>query len=150
MKAVVQRVKRASVTVDQELTGAIDRGLLVFLGISKKDTKESLEWLAEKIIRLRIFPDEQGKMHYSVSDLQLGVLVVSQFTLLADCSQGRRPDFFQAAEASQAKPFYEEFIAILEKKLAYPVQRGVFGAKMEVELLNDGPVTLICEHEAER
>lgn len=144
MKALIQRVSSASVIVEQATVGAIGKGLLVFLGIGREDTKKEAHALAEKVAHLRIFTDEAGKMNLSIADLHLEALVVSQFTLYAQVS-GRRPDFIQAAPPEQAEPLYREFIHYLEKKLEHQVPEGRFGAKMEVHLINDGPVTILLE-----
>ena len=145
MKAVVQRVSGASVVVDGETLGAIDRGLLVLLGVGPADTEVEARWLARKLMTLRIFPDEQGRMNLSVADLGLGVLVVSQFTLFGDCRKGRRPSFARAAHPDHAEPLYERFCEILAEEGCRDVARGRFGADMKVSLLNDGPVTLILD-----
>ncbi len=145
MKAVVQRVKSAHVVVADAIVGQIDMGLLVLLGIAKADTEADGKWLAEKIASLRIFPDERGKMGFSVKDLNLQVLVVSQFTLYGDCQTSRRPDFMQAADARVAKPLYHTFICQLQEILGRPIPTGSFGDKMEVHMVGDGPVTLIIE-----
>lgn len=144
MRAVVQRVSRAQVTVGTEVTGAIDRGLLVLLGVTHDDTPERARWLAEKVVGLRIFADAEDKMNLGVAEVGGGVLVVSQFTLYGDCSKGRRPSFITAAPPEIAIPLYEEFINAV-KAQGVAVATGRFGAMMQVELVNDGPVTLIVE-----
>jgi D-tyrosyl-tRNA(Tyr) deacylase len=144
MRAVVQRVSRAKVTVGEETTGAIGAGLLVLLGVAPDDTPEQARWLAEKIVGLRIFTDAEDKMNLGLSDVRGAMLVVSQFTLYGDCRKGRRPSFIGAAPPEIAIPLYEEFINTV-KSLGVPVQTGRFGAMMQVELVNDGPVTLIVE-----
>lgn len=144
MRAVLQRVTRASVTVDGEVVGRIERGLLVLLGMTHTDTAEQARWLADKTVGLRIFADEQGKMNRSVADVNGAVLVVSQFTLYGDCQKGRRPSFIEAAPPEIAIPLYEEYVNAI-KALGIPVETGRFGAMMNVELVNDGPVTLILE-----
>ncbi len=144
MRAVVQRVSRASVTVDGAITGAIDGGLLVLLGVAPDDGDEQIAWLANKLVGLRIFPDDDGKMNLSVADVGGGMLVVSQFTLYGDCRKGRRPSFVKAAHPSHAEPTYEAFCERVAT-LGVPVERGIFGADMKVELLNDGPVTLLID-----
>jgi len=144
MRAVVQRVSRASVTVDGAITGAIDHGLLVLLGVAPDDGDQELDWLAKKLVGLRIFPDADGKMNLGLSDIGGGMLVVSQFTLYGDCRKGRRPSFVKAAHPSHAEPTYEAFCERVAT-LGVPVERGIFGADMKVELLNDGPVTLIID-----
>lgn len=144
MRAVVQRVSQAKVIIQQQIVGQIDRGLLVLLGIHTSDTSSQVKWLAEKIIGLRIFEDDAGKMNHSLNEAQGGLLVVSQFTLYGDCSQGRRPSFITAARPEQAIPLYEAFLARC-RELCPVVQAGQFGADMQVHLVNDGPVTLIIE-----
>ncbi len=144
MRAVVQRVSQAKVIIQQQTVGQIDRGLLVLLGIHTSDTSTQVKWLAEKIVGLRIFEDEAGKMNRSLTEVQGGLLVVSQFTLYGDCSQGRRPSFIAAARPERAIPLYEEFLSRC-RELCPIVQAGQFGADMQVHLVNDGPVTLIVE-----
>ncbi len=144
MRAVVQRVARASVTVDGQVTGAIEHGLLVLLGVAPADGERERDWLAGKIVGLRIFPDAEGKMNLSLADVAGGMLVVSQFTLYGDCRKGRRPSFVKAAHPSLAEPAYEAFCEAVAA-LGVPVERGVFGGDMKVELLNDGPVTLVID-----
>jgi D-tyrosyl-tRNA(Tyr) deacylase len=144
MRAVIQRVSRSQVKVDGAITGEIKRGLLVLLGITHDDTKEKAIWLADKCANLRIFPDQEGKMNLNVVEVGGGILVVSQFTLYGDCSKGKRPGFSAAARPEIAEPLYQEFSKRL-RLLGINTQNGIFGADMEVELLNDGPVTLIAE-----
>lgn len=144
MRVVLQRVKSAHVKVDGQTVGSIERGAVILVGIHPKDTPEILEWMAQKVTQLRYFEDLQGKMNLSLDEVQGQLLVISQFTLYGNCNEGRRPDFFQAAPASIAKPLFDQFLKILENKIG-PVQTGVFGAYMEVSLVNDGPVTLILE-----
>jgi D-tyrosyl-tRNA(Tyr) deacylase len=144
MRAVVQRVSRASVTVGGEVVGRIERGLLVLLGVAPDDTPEHVRWLADKVVGLRIFRDDEGKMNRDVVEVGGGVLVVSQFTLYGDCSKGKRPSFISAARPEVAIPLYEAFINAV-KALGVPVSAGEFGADMSVELVNEGPVTLIVE-----
>ncbi len=146
MRAVVQRVHRASVSVDGKLVGAIGKGLLVFVGVGSRDTEADLEWMCEKILNLRIFEDEQGKMNLSVLDVDGELLVISQFTLYGDCRKGRRPSFSEAASPELGKDFYEAFLSKLKAKIK-KVEQGIFGAHMEVELVNDGPVTLLLDSE---
>jgi D-aminoacyl-tRNA deacylase len=145
MRAVVQRVSRASVTVDGEVVGAIDGGLLVLLGAGAGDTGEDLQYLVDKIVNLRIFADEAGKMNRSVLDQGGGVLCISQFTLYGDARKGRRPSFLDALEPVAARALYEESLVALGKAGVTRVASGVFGADMKVELLNDGPVTLLLD-----
>jgi D-tyrosyl-tRNA(Tyr) deacylase len=144
MRAVVQRVNRAHVTVDGDVVGRIERGLLVLLGVSRTDTVDQARWLAEKVVGLRIFEDADGKMNLAVADVAGGVLVVSQFTLYGDCSKGRRPSFVDAAPPETAIPLYEAFVNAV-KAQGIPTATGRFRAMMEVELVNDGPVTLIVD-----
>ena len=144
MIAVVQRVSRASVTVDGAVTGEIGTGLLVLLGVREGDADGDADYLARKIGGLRIFPDENGKMNRSCSDAGGAMLVVSQFTLCGDCRKGRRPSFEHAAEPAEATRLYEYFCGRLRQQ-DYRVETGGFGAMMDVELVNDGPVTLVIE-----
>jgi D-tyrosyl-tRNA(Tyr) deacylase len=144
MRAVVQRVRQARVVVGEEVVGEIGRGLLVLLGVARDDTAEQVRWLADKIVSLRIFADADGKMNLSVADAGGGLLVVSQFTLYGDCRKGRRPSFIEAAPPEIAVPLYEQFINAV-KAQGIPVATGRFGAMMQVELANDGPVTLILD-----
>lgn len=144
MRSVIQRVSRASVTVDGELKARIDKGLLVLLGIHEKDGKKEIEWMAEKIINLRIFEDHDGKMNHSLRDIEASMLIVSQFTLYGDCRKGRRPGYSQAAPPHIAEPLYQQFIAEVEKR-GIITGSGKFGAMMDVSLVNDGPVTLLID-----
>jgi D-tyrosyl-tRNA(Tyr) deacylase len=144
MRAVIQRVGRASVAVDGEIVGKIGRGLLILLGVTHSDTPAEAVWLAEKTVSLRIFNDADGKMNFGLTDVKGAVLVVSQFTLYGDAQKGRRPSFIAAARPEQAIPLYEAFVNGI-KALGIPVETGRFGAMMDVELVNDGPVTLILE-----
>lgn len=144
MRAVIQRVKSSSVTVGDETVGKIDSGLLVLLGVAKPDQTADADFLAEKIVNLRIFEDEQGKMNRSLIDIGGEMLVVSQFTLLGDCRKGRRPSFTEAAGPDKANELYEYFVAQV-RKTGLTVATGRFRAMMEVSLINDGPVTLILE-----
>lgn len=145
MRAVLQRVKRASVTVEGNITGAIEEGLLVLLGIEEADTLEDMNWLAGKLVNLRIFNDEQGVMNRSLLDVGGGLLLVSQFTLFAATKKGNRPSYSRAAPPAIAVPIYEKMIELLSAELGKPIQMGVFGADMKVELLNDGPVTIVID-----
>jgi D-tyrosyl-tRNA(Tyr) deacylase len=142
MRALIQRVSRASVTVDQRISGSIEKGLLILLGIEEADTEEDLTWLSRKIAGLRLFDDDQGLMNLGLSDVRGGILLVSQFTLHAATKKGNRPSFIRAARPDFAKPMYEKMILQLQADLGQPIETGVFGAQMEVELLNDGPVTI--------
>lgn len=144
MRAVIQRVKSSSVTVGDETVGKIDSGLLVLLGVAKPDQTAGADFLAEKIVNLRIFEDKQGKMNRSLIDIGGEMLVVSQFTLLGDCRKGRRPSFTEAAGPDKANELYEYFVAQV-RKTGLTVATGRFRAMMEVALINDGPVTLILE-----
>jgi D-tyrosyl-tRNA(Tyr) deacylase len=144
MRAVLQRVSRAAVTIGGETAGAIERGLLVLLGVAVADTADDARRLADKVAGLRVFNDEAGKMNRSVADVGGGVLVVSQFTLYGDCRKGRRPSFIAAAPPEVAVPLYEAFVDAL-RALGLPTATGRFGAMMQVELVNDGPVTLIVD-----
>jgi D-tyrosyl-tRNA(Tyr) deacylase len=144
MRAVVQRVTRAKVTVDNETTGEIKQGLVVLLGVARDDSEADAEYLASKIIALRIFDDEAGKMNRSVKDVSGGVLVISQFTLYGDVRRGLRPSWFDAAAPEVARPLYELFIAEV-KKLIGEVATGSFQSMMQVELVNDGPVTILID-----
>jgi D-tyrosyl-tRNA(Tyr) deacylase len=144
MRIVLQRVKRASVSVNASITGSIQSGILILLGIHNSDTPKQADYLAEKCAALRIFPDENGKMNRSLSDTGGRALVVSQFTLYGDCSHGRRPSFTEAAGAEKGRELYLYFVEKLET-LVGKVETGVFGAMMDVELVNDGPVTLILD-----
>ena len=145
MRVVVQRSKAASVTIADKVAGAIDFGLVVLVAIAPSDGRKQVEWMAEKVAHLRIFPDEQGKMNRSVLDEGGGILVVSQFTLYGDCRKGRRPHFGGAAQPDHAIPMYELFCAQLRKIGISSVETGQFGAMMQVQLVNDGPVTLIID-----
>jgi len=143
MRAVVQRVSRARVDVDGDTVGAIEQGLLVLLGVQAPDTERDADYLAAKIVGLRIFNDAQGKMNLDVQDVHGGVLVVSQFTLYGDARKGRRPSFVQAAPPEKAEHLYEYFLEATARSV--PVAHGVFGAHMQVHLVNDGPVTLLLD-----
>jgi D-aminoacyl-tRNA deacylase len=145
MRAVIQRVSEASVTVDEKITGAIKTGLLIFLGIEDADSTEDIEWLSNKIINLRIFNDENGVMNISLKDTNGEVLLVSQFTLHAATKKGNRPSYIRASKPETAIPLYEQMIAQLEKDAGKKIQTGIFGADMKVRLLNDGPVTIIID-----
>jgi D-tyrosyl-tRNA(Tyr) deacylase len=145
MRAVIQRVTRASVEIQHEIVSQIGRGLLVFLGIETADSRDDIVWLAGKIARLRVFSDENGAMNLSVQNIAGDLLIVSQFTLLASTRKGNRPSFVGAAAPEQANQLYEEFCEQLEREVAKPVCRGVFGADMQIELVNDGPVTICLD-----
>ncbi len=145
MKAVVQRVSSASVTINKIVTSEIKIGLLVLLGITHNDGSEDIDWLTKKLIGLRIFSDDQGLMNLSVNEVDGDILVISQFTLFASTKKGNRPSFLEAARPDVAIPLYEEFVDTLSRKLKKPVFTGEFGADMKVELLNDGPVTIVID-----
>jgi len=145
MKIVVQRVKRASVTVDGTVTGSINQGLLLLIGIHESDSKEEIDWCCRKISKLRIFEDDEGKMNRSVQDVEGGILAVSQFTLYGNTRKGTRPSFIEAAKPDVAEPLYDYMVERFKKITNLNVQEGKFGAMMDVELINDGPVTIIVE-----
>ena len=146
MRSVIQRVTRASVHVDAQVTGEIGAGLLILLGVSRTDNQESSVYLAEKIANLRIFSDEAGKMNLSLIDIGGSALVVSQFTLYGDTRGGRRPSYIEAAPSEEANRLYEEFVRAM-RRLGIKVETGVFQAHMQVELVNDGPVTILVDSE---
>ena len=144
MRLVVQRVKYASVKVDDNIVGKIDKGYMVLIGITDTDTKETCDYLAEKLIKLRVFDDENDNMNYDLEKVGGSLLLISQFTLYADASKGNRPSFVHAAKPEISKPLYEYFCDRCKEKGIH-VEKGIFGADMKVELLNDGPVTIILE-----
>lgn len=144
MRAVLQRVTSSKVVVDGEIVGSIEKGLNVLLGISKEDTIEDIPYLKDKIIKLRIFEDEEGKMNKSLLDVGGEILLISQFTLYGDCRKGRRPNFMEALGGEEANKIYDEFVKSL-KGTGIKVETGIFGAHMDVSIENDGPVTLIVE-----
>ena len=145
MRVVLQRVSRAEVRIGGRTAGRIGRGFLLLVGLRADDTDEKLRWMADKVIGLRLFPDADGKMNLGLEDVGGGLLVVSQFTLYGDARKGRRPSFIEAAPPDVAIPLYERFVQLLRERAPGPVETGEFGAMMEVELVNDGPVTLILE-----
>lgn len=145
MRLVIQRVKKAKVTVSDRIIGEIEEGLLILAGIHHHDNKEIIEWGCNKISRLRIFEDEQGKMNRSVTDIGGSVLIVSQFTLYGDANKGNRPSFIEAARPETAEPLYRHMISYLNETTDLKVEEGEFGAMMDIELINSGPVTLILE-----
>lgn len=145
MRAVLQRVSKASVAIDGDIRSSIEKGILILLGIENNDTQEDIEWLSGKITRLRIFDDSDGIMNLSVADAEGEILLISQFTLHASTKKGNRPSYIKAAKPDFAIPMYEKFIAQIEKDLGKSVKTGEFGANMQVELLNDGPVTIIID-----
>lgn len=147
MRLVIQRVSEARVCIENEVCGSIAKGLLVLLGIQKEDKAEDVPWFVNKLVNMRIFNDNQGKMNLSVKDVKGEVLLISQFTLYGNCLSGRRPDYIQAAPPILAEPLYERFLAEIAKEMG-SVQSGRFGADMQVSLINDGPVTLILEKPA--
>lgn len=142
MRVLIQRVKRASVTIEGKIKSEISKGLLVLLGIENSDTKEDIQWLCNKIVNLRIFDDENGVMNLSLKETNSEILVVSQFTLFASTKKGNRPSYIRASKPDIAVPLYEEFCKELETLIKKAVQTGSFGAHMDVELINDGPVTI--------
>ena len=144
MRLVLQRVKKASVFVDNKVEGEIGLGLLVLLGVEQNDDKEDVLWLVKKLLGIRVFSDENGKMNLSLKQVNGSVLVVSQFTLHASTKKGNRPSYMNAAEPKKANEFYEEFILQIKNE-GVQVQTGVFGANMQVELINDGPVTIVLD-----
>ena len=145
MRAVVQRAARAEVSVQGKIAGSIGKGVLVLLGISQNDTFDEVKWLADKIVGLRIFDDNEGKMNLSLLDIGAEMLVVSQFTLYGDCRKGKRPSYSRAARPEQAVLMYNEFVEYCKSKYDVNVNTGVFQAHMDVSLINDGPVTLIID-----
>jgi D-tyrosyl-tRNA(Tyr) deacylase len=145
MRLVIQRVKHASVTVEKQVTGKIEEGLLVLVGIEDTDTKDDSNWLAGKVVNLRIFDDEDGVMNRSVTEIDGNMLIVSQFTLMASTKKGNRPSYIRASKHEFAIPMYEQFCAAVSALLGKPVQTGIFGADMQVELLNNGPVTIFID-----
>ena len=145
MKVVIQRVTRASVTIEQQLFSSISKGMLVLVGIQADDTDEDINWLASKIVNLRIFDDENGVMNKSIWESGGEILAVSQFTLMARTKKGNRPSYIDAAPPAISIPLYEKFVATLSQELHKEVQTGQFGADMKVELINDGPVTIIVD-----
>lgn len=145
MRVLIQRVNRASVTIDNKVKSSIENGLLVFVGICEEDTQEDILWLVKKIVNLRVFDDENGVMNLSVIDTDGDILAVSQFTLMASTKKGNRPSYIKAAAPEISVPLYEAFCGELEKAMNKPVQTGVFGADMKIELLNNGPVTIFID-----
>lgn len=147
MRVVLQRVARASVSIDGRIAGAIGRGFCLLVGLTHGDTDATVDWMAEKVAGLRLFPDAEGKMNLGLDEVGGGVLVISQFTLYGDSAKGRRPSFIDAARPETAIPLYERFVSALRAG-GLEVATGEFGADMQVEILNDGPVTLILERNA--
>ncbi len=148
MRAVIQRVSEAKVTIRGETVGRIGRGLVVLVGVEQGDTEADVEWLAGKIARMRIFADEAGRMNLSIAEIAGEAVVVSQFTLHASTAKGNRPGFTRAARPEEAIPLYERFLAVLGPLVSRPLATGVFGADMQVSLVNDGPVTIIIDSRA--
>ena len=148
MRAVIQRVRNASCTVNNEITGQINHGFMVLLGIEESDTDEDLIWLAQKIANMRVFSDENGLMNKSLEDVQGNILLISQFTLFAATKKGNRPGFTRSARPEYAIPLYEKMIVELAKLTETKIQTGVFGADMQISLVNDGPVTIIIDTKA--
>ena len=148
MRAVIQRVAEAKVSIDGVVKGAIQHGLAVLLAVEEADTAEDIEWLSGKIVRLRVFDDENGVMNRSVQDVQGGILLVSQFTLFASTKKGNRPSYSRSARPEIAVPLYQQFMARLAQDLGRPIETGEFGAEMQVSLTNDGPVTIIIDSKA--
>src|SRR6476619_377717 len=145
MRAVVQRVAKARVTIEEKVNGQIENGLLVLMGIEDADTDEDIEWLSARIVNLRIFDDEKGVMNISVKDIAGNILLISQFTLHASTKKGNRPSYIKASKPAIAIPLYEQMISQLETDLGAAIGKGIFGADMKVELLNDGPVTIVID-----
>lgn len=145
MRILIQRVTRASVTIDKEVKSMINKGLLILIGIEESDNGEDIEWLVKKCVNLRIFDDEQGIMNKSILESEGDVLAVSQFTLMASTKKGNRPSYIRAAKPEISIPLYEEFCRKMEEALNKPIMTGVFGADMQVELINDGPVTIFID-----
>lgn len=145
MRAVVQRVKEASVTIDGTVKDAIGQGLMILLGVEDADTTADADWLAQKVVKLRIFDDEAGVMNRSAADIGGEILVVSQFTLLALTARGNRPSYIRASRPDHAKPMYEAFCSFVEQQLGKPIGTGTFGADMQIALVNDGPVTIFID-----
>lgn len=145
MRIVIQRVKKASVAISEEIVGSIGQGMLILVGIEDSDTVEDIQWLCGKIVRLRIFDDENGVMNLSVMDVQADILVVSQFTLHASTKKGNRPSYIRAARPEVSIPLYEKFVETLSETMQKKVATGRFGAMMDVSLINDGPVTIIID-----
>jgi D-tyrosyl-tRNA(Tyr) deacylase len=148
MRVIIQRVQSANVTIQQKVTASIGEGLMILLGIETNDAEKDVEWLTKKIIGLRIFSDDEGKMNKSVIDINGEILVVSQFTLHAGYKKGNRPSFIKAAAPEKAIPLYQSFVKNLEVLLAKPIATGTFGADMKVALINDGPVTIFMDSQA--
>lgn len=147
MRVILQRVTQSSVTVDHQIIGQINKGINLLVGISKTDRLEELQWMANKCLTLRIFPDEQGRMSNSIQDINGEILIISQFTLYGDCRKGRRPSYDNASHPDQAEPLYDQFVALLRQS-GLTVETGKFGAMMQVSIENDGPVTFVLDRDA--
>lgn len=145
MRAVVQRVSQASVTIDNRITGAINKGLLILIGMEEEDTDMDIEWLCSKLVGMRIFSDQDGLMNESILNQQGDILLISQFTLFASTKKGNRPSFIKAARPEKAIPLYEQMIRCLSEKMGKPIATGIFGADMKISLINDGPVTILLD-----
>ena len=145
MRILIQRVKKASVTIEEKPMSLINNGLLLFIGITEDDTQEDIQWLTKKVANIRLFDDENGVMNLSVMDIDGEILAVSQFTLMASTKKGNRPSYIKAAKPEISVPLYEQFCTEMELAVNKPIKRGVFGADMKVELLNDGPVTIFID-----
>ena len=145
MRVVIQRVSKASVTIENKVFSKINKGLLVLLGVGLIDSEEDVQWLVKKIANMRLFPSDKGNVDLSIIDIDAEILVISQFTLFASTKKGNRPSFLHSAKPDVAKPLYEKFVAELEKTIQKPVQTGVFGADMQVDLCNDGPITICVD-----
>jgi D-tyrosyl-tRNA(Tyr) deacylase len=145
MRVVIQRVKKASVSIDEQIVGNINQGLLILLGIENSDNENDIKWLVQKILGLRIFSDAEGKMNLSITDIQGELLIVSQFTLFASTVKGNRPSFIKSAKPDISIPLYENFLEVIRKETSLKIETGKFGADMEVLLINDGPITIIID-----
>lgn len=145
MRLIIQRVKQASVSIENNIHGAIDQGLMVLVGIENEDNEDDINWLTNKLIGLRIFSDSEGKMNLSIKEIGGNILVVSQFTLFASTVKGNRPSFIKSAKPDIAVPLYEKFVEQLQKQSGLDIQTGKFGADMQISLINDGPVTIIID-----
>lgn len=145
MRVVIQRVQKAKVTVDQKIVGQIDKGFLILLGVGHQDSEDDINYLVRKIANLRVFEDEEQKMNRSLLDTQFDCMVVSQFTLFADCKKGNRPSFIEAAPPQKANAMYLQFVKKMEEALGKFIPTGIFGASMQIELINDGPVTIVLD-----
>ncbi|HOO74831.1 MAG: D-tyrosyl-tRNA(Tyr) deacylase [Thermotogae bacterium] len=145
MRAVLQRVLSSSVEVDNKITGSISKGINVLLGISENDDENDIKWLAEKIVNLRMFEDDEGKINKSVLDISGELLIISQFTLYGDCRKGRRPSFTESASAETARPLYNKFVSYIKEYSKLKTEEGIFQAEMKVNIVNDGPVTFLLD-----